>query len=89
MTAYERDKNRYFNYGDSNGSRPMSWAFWNLVISMRDVGLFCEGISPNRHWRLKHVKAYFGIKGSKERILEQLNELYEEHILLMELKERQ
>ena len=56
MTRFEEDKDKMFMYGDSNGSRPMSRAYWNLVVSIRDVGLFCNGIAPNRHWRLKHVK---------------------------------
>jgi len=79
MTAYERDKTRFFSYGDSNGSRPMSWAYWNLVVSIRDVGLFTKGIAPNRHWRLKHVKAYFGVTGSKEKIYIKLQEMLEEY----------
>ena len=29
-------------------------------------------MSINRHWRLRDVKWYFGIKGNKDRILEQL-----------------
>lgn len=75
MTRFEIDKKNHFQYIDSNGARPMSRAFWNLVVSIRDVGLFCKGIAPNRHWRLKHVKEYFGLKGSKEKIYDQLNEM--------------
>jgi hypothetical protein len=79
MTRFEEDKDKMFMYGDSNGSRPMSRAYWNLVISIRDVGLFCNGIAPNRHWRLKHVKEYFGVKGGKEKIYDHLNKLLEEY----------
>ncbi len=79
MTRFEEDKDKMFMYGDSNGSRPMSRAYWNLVISIRDVGLFCKGIAPNRHWRLKHVKEYFGVKGGKEKIYDQLNKMLEEY----------
>ena len=79
MIGFERDKSRYFQYGDSNGSRPKTWAYWNLVVSIRDVGLFTKGIVPNRHWRLKHVKEYFGLKGSKEKIYHQLQEMLEQY----------
>ena len=49
------------------------WPTWNLLCSIRDLTMFCKhGMKPHRHWRLKDVKAYFGIKGSKEKILEQL-----------------
>lgn len=79
MTRFEQDKANHFMYGDSNGSRPMSRAYWNLVVSIRDVGLFCKGIAPNRHWRLKHVKEYFGLKGGKQKIYDQLNEMLNEY----------
>jgi hypothetical protein len=36
------------------------------------------GMVPNRHWRLKHVKEYFGLKGNKESILAQLEEMIED-----------
>lgn len=75
MTGFEIDKNNTFMYGDRNGSRPMTRAYWNLALSIRDVGLFCKGISPNRHWRLKHVKQYFGVTGTKETILKKLEDL--------------
>lgn len=52
-------------------------AFYNLVLSKRDVALFCMGMKPNRYWRLKDVKEYFGVKGSKEKVKEQLNDLCE------------
>ncbi len=79
MTRMEQDKSNHFMYGDSKGSRPMSRAYWNLVVSIRDVGLFCKGIAPNRHWRLKHVKEYFGLKGGKQKIYDQLNEMLNEY----------
>jgi hypothetical protein len=79
MTRFEQDKETIFRYIDSKGSRPMSRAYWNLVVSIRDVGLFCEGIAPNRHWRLKHVKEYFGVKGGKQKIYDQLNEMLDDY----------
>tara|TARA_Y100000310_G_scaffold303485_1_gene341859 strand:+ start:620 stop:892 length:273 start_codon:yes stop_codon:yes gene_type:complete len=34
---------------------------YNLICSKRDLSLFCKGIKPHRKWRLKDVKAYFGL----------------------------
>jgi hypothetical protein len=53
----------------------MPRGYYNLITSIRDVGLFCKGMSINRHWRLKHVKDYFGIKGNKDKIYDQLLEI--------------
>lgn len=51
----------------------LDWPIYNLLCSVRDLTMFCHhGMKPHRYWRLKDVKAYFGIKGSKEKILEQL-----------------
>ena len=47
-------------------------ATWNLILSIRDVSLFTEGMTITRNWRLKHVKNYFNIKGDKYKILKQL-----------------
>jgi hypothetical protein len=80
MTRFEIDKQNTFMYGDSNSkSRPMTRAYWNLVVSIRDVGLFIKGIKPNRHWRLKDVKEYFGVKGNKESIYDQLLNMLDEY----------
>lgn len=46
--------------------------YYNLVISIRDVNLFCAGMKPHRFWRLKDVKEYFGITGNKQTVLEHL-----------------
>ena len=48
---------------------------YNLLIARGQVKLFTKGIKPSRHWRLKDVKNYFGIKGSTQSILDQLNTL--------------
>jgi len=54
------------------------WPSWNLLCSVRDLTMFCKfGMKPHRHWRLKDVKAYFGVKGSKEKVLEKVEYLKE------------
>ena len=75
QTAYERDCNYAIQINDKLESR----GWYNLVVSIRDVGLWTKGLAPNRHWRLKHVKEYFGIKGNAHKILEQLNEMKAEY----------
>ncbi len=81
MTGFERDKGVMFTYADKNGSRPMSWAYWNLVISIRDVGLFTKGIKPYGGWKFGWVKEYFGVKGRKDKVYEQLIQMLEEYKL--------
>tara|TARA_R110002110_G_scaffold414662_1_gene645493 strand:+ start:926 stop:1201 length:276 start_codon:yes stop_codon:yes gene_type:complete len=56
----------------SMNGKPMSRAYYNLVISIRDVKIFQIGMKPHRNWRLKDVKWYFGIKGNKGKVLTQL-----------------
>jgi hypothetical protein len=77
MTQYEQDKYAVINF---NG-KPMSRAYYNLCISVRDVSLFSKGIGrmeggkgikAHRFWRLKDVKRYFGVTGGTLKVLEQL-----------------
>jgi len=68
MVQFEKDLSTPLNYNGVDISR----AYYNLVVSIRDVKLFCVGLKPHRHWKLKHVKDYFGVKGSKENVLKQL-----------------
>lgn len=79
MTGFERDKEVMFRYGDSNGTRMMSRAYWNLVISIRDVALYNKGIKPNRNWKITNVKHYFGVKGNKEAVYFKLQQMLEDY----------
>lgn len=76
MTQYEKDQE--IRIQTDNGF--ITRGNLNLIISKRDVSLFCRGLKPNRHWRLKDVKDYFGLKGSKESILAQLTKMVEENV---------
>ena len=59
-----------------NGS-PMPTAVWNLIISKRDLTLWCRiGMKPTRRWKVTNAKRYFGIKGSKLVLLNNFMELY-------------
>ena len=55
---------------------PYGAALWNLACTKRDLSLWAKcGIKPHRHWRVKDVKAYFGITGTRETLLERLLEI--------------
>jgi|TARA_R110000765_G_scaffold26301_3_gene64270 hypothetical protein len=48
--------------------------YYNLCVTIRDVSLWTKGIKPNSQWRLKDVKAYFGLTGSAKTILQRLTD---------------
>ena len=60
---------------DVNGS-PMLLAVWNMIISHRDLKLWCNlNMKPNRAWKVSHCKKYFGIKGSGQKLLDEFEAL--------------
>jgi hypothetical protein len=73
-TQFENDLNLSLSINGSQSSR----GYYNLVVSIRDVSLFSKGMKPHRHWRLKDVKNYFGLKGGTEKVLEGLKSYLEE-----------
>jgi hypothetical protein len=54
--------------------KPMPWGYWNLILSIRDCGLYSKGIKPHRNWKISDVKWYFGISGSAEKMAETLKQ---------------
>ena len=56
----------------SVNGKEMPTAVYNLLISIRDCGLYAKGIKPHRNWRITDVKTYFGLKGSAEKLHQQL-----------------
>ena len=60
-----------------NGSEMMK-AHYNLIVSIRDCGLYAKGLKPNRFWKITDVKKYFGLKGNAEKIYNQLVRLRDE-----------
>lgn len=77
MTQYQLDLQRPLSINGAQSSR----AFYNLVVSIRDVSLFSKGIKPHRGWRITDVKNYFGVKGNPTKVLIQLQELREDLIV--------
>jgi hypothetical protein len=69
-TQFEVDFGNELNV---NGA-PMSRAYWNLIISIRDCSLYSKGIKPHRNWKITNVKWYFGVKGSAITIAEKLEQ---------------
>ena len=59
---------------DINGQES-NLATWNLLMSIRDVKLFIDGLVINRNWKLKNVKKYFNINGDKHKVLHQLESI--------------
>jgi hypothetical protein len=59
----------------SVNGKQMQIAYWNLIVSVRDVSLYSKNIKPHRNWRISDVKNYFGVKGNPTKILGQLQEL--------------
>ena len=75
MTQFEQDLNNPLVINGAASSK----AFYNLVVSIRDMKLYQIGMKPNRFWKVSDVKTYFGVKGNKEAVLEQLIALKEKH----------
>ena len=48
-------------------------ARYNVIIVKGQLQLFSKGIKPNRHFRLKDIKRYFGITGNTEALINKIN----------------
>ena len=53
-------------------STNMHKAIYNLIISKRDLRLWNMGMKPNIHWKVSVVKKYFGLKGKKNVLVDQI-----------------
>lgn len=60
----------------------MTRGWYNLVVSIRDLGLYQKGIKPHRYWSINDVKKYFGLKGNKTKMYDQLLRLRDEYKLM-------
>lgn len=80
LTSADREMN-------VNGS-PMSLGVWNLLVSHRDLKLWCNlKMKPNRAWKVTDCKRYFGLSGSGSALLAQFEALKAEVDRLMALKD--
>lgn len=64
----------------SMDDKQVSHAVYNLIVTRRDVNLYLKDIKPHAQWKIGDVKAYFGIKGGKQKIADQINLLHRELI---------
>ena len=75
MTQFEKDLEKDLSVNGNASSKGM----WNLIVSKRDLGLWKSGMKPNRHWKVSDVKRYFGLKGNKEKIYDDICKMVEEY----------
>ena len=58
-------------FSDLTGNPTM--ARYNLIVVKGQLQLYSKGIKPNRHFRLKDIKRYFGITGNTETLITKIN----------------
>lgn len=57
---------------------PMPHAIWNLMVSKRDLTLWCKmGMKPHRHWKVSDVKRYFNITGTGDNLLARFMKIHD------------
>lgn len=79
MTQFEKDLKQDLSVNGKDSSKGM----WNLIVSKRDLGLWSKiGMKPNRHWKVTDVKKYFGLKGNKHKIYEDICKMVDEYTKL-------
>ena len=79
MTQFEKDLKQDLSVNGKASSKGM----WNLIVSKRDLGLWSKiGMKPNRHWKVTDVKKYFGLKGNKHKIYEDICKMVDEYTKL-------
>ena len=77
MTQFKQDLKQAMIINGRASSRGL----YNLIISKRDLGLWKIGMKPNRHWRVTDVKRYFGLKGNKDKIYEDICKMVDEYTI--------
>ena len=76
MTQFEIDLEQDLSVNGSASSKGM----YNLIVSKRDLGLWSKiGMKPHRHWKVTDVKRYFGLKGNKHKIYEDICKMVDEY----------
>ena len=64
----------------SNGG-DMPLCLYNLVITRRDVQMYAKhSMKPHRGWKISQVKEYYGIKGNKQKIADQIEIMVNEFL---------
>ena len=47
-------------------------SMYNLLISVRDLGLWKSRLKPHRYWKVSDVKKFYNLKGKAEKIYDDL-----------------
>lgn len=67
-------------YNYYNNPAKMNKAEFNLICSKRDISLWTKmGMKPHRGWKVSDAKTYFNIKGTKESLLVDFMEVFNEY----------
>ena len=70
-TQFETDLTRSITINGSD----VNYGEYIVILTIRDLTIFTKtGMKPNRIWKVKNVKEYFGLKGNAKALLEQLIE---------------
>lgn len=63
--------------------RTSSRGFYNMLLHIYGLKMQISiGLVPNRNWKLKHIKEYYNISGTKETLLAKLEFIKKEMLCL-------
>ena len=69
------ESGRTTHVGSVEGTKAVSTAMVKLIFAINGMRMYTKGIMPYRGFRLKDVKAFYGVKGNKNKVLEMLEHL--------------
>jgi len=87
---HERQDTQFFAdlFNDmSLQGQPTPLAVYNLIVTHRDLKLYCSSsgsIIPHRGWRVSDVKRYFSLKGTGKKLLERFEALKDQTMKMIE-----
>lgn len=58
--------------GYTEGGQHLNRAVVKLTFDVGAMRMFCKGIVPARNFRLKDIKAFYGVKGNKQKVYDAL-----------------
>jgi len=69
------ESGRTTHVGSVEGTKAVNTAMVKLIFAINGMRMYTKGIMPYRGFRLKDVKAFYGVKGNKNKVLEMLEHL--------------
>ncbi len=74
-TPFWRDLYKFYE-----NPQTMNRAEFNLICSKRDISLWTKiGMKPHRGWKVSDAKEYFAIKGTKDTLLVNFMEVFNQY----------